>query len=299
MHNLLKKVVGGNFLKIFFYTLLFFPSTTSALTVSPAISDAQVENHDVIEKSIEVTNDSDSIRGYSIRVGSFSQLDDGTPNILDNTEYVSWFSGLPDFFELGPRENRKVTYFVTPNAPATGSYFFTLFVVETSRDAMSTNVQTNSTVASLLFLNVGKDNNQNLLVTSFVPKTTIVWSTPQKFIFEVKNSGKIFAIPQGELRIAPFFSNTIYAASLGVQKRVLPDFSRQYEVGWNPQGIWWSSLNPFRFGIFDVDLVLQNTEYSGSLRTRFILLSPSGILLVVIIILYTVWRFVYYKKSVV
>lgn len=297
MHNLVKKALGGNFLIIFFCTLLFFPSITKAFTVLPAISDAQVENRETIQKYIEITNDSDAIKQYSIQIGSFSQHTDGTPTLLQENTNSHWLTGLPQSFELGPKEKKSFTYFVTPNAPRTGSYFFTLFVNETEKSDTFSNVQAKTTIASLLFLNVGHDNNQNLLVTSFAPKSTIVWSIPQKFVFGVKNNGKIFAIPQGELRIAPLFFNKIYAASLVTQKRVLPDFSRTYEVAWNPQGMWWSSLNPFRFGIFDVDLVLQNTEYSGTLRTRFILLSPSGILLLILIILYTVWRFVYYKKS--
>ena len=295
MHNLVKKVIVNSFLLMLSFTL-FAPSLVQAFVVSPSVADVQLENFAQKDESFEVSNTADEVYVYEILIGTFSQDAAGLPVIDDDNKFSSWISGVPRSFELGPGEKRTVTYSITPDAPSPGSYFFAFFVSERPKSSVSGEVVTASTIVSLLFVNVGSSERQNLEVTSFSPKSAIVWTMPQGFLFTAKNVGKIFSLPQGELRIAPLWRGKIYAVPLLLQKRVLPGVSRQLEVQWNPQDLWWSSLNPFRFGVYDVDLVLQNTEYRGVLRTRFILLSPSGILVIVLLILYYVWRFVYYKK---
>lgn len=295
MHNLVKKVVVNSFLVMLSFTL-FLPSATNAFTISPSISDVQLENFDQESANFEVTNTSDAVFVYDISIGTFSQDEQGLPTLEQQNQFFSWISGVPRTFELGPGEKKVISYAITPNAPQPGSYFFSFFVSERPKSVSNDEVVTASTIVSLLFVNVGTSERQNLEVMSFSPKSAIVWTMPQDFHFVAKNVGTIFSIPQGELRVAPLWRGKIYAAPLHVQKRVLPNVSREFEATWNPQGLWWSSLNPFRFGVYDVDLVLQNTDYHGTLRTRFILLSPSGILVVLLFILYYVWRFVYYKK---
>lgn len=295
MHNLVKKVVVNSFLLILSFTV-FLPLTAEALTVSPSITDVQLENFAQETGNFEVTNTSDEVFAYEISIGTFSQDEKGLPLLEMKNDFSSWISGIPRTFELGPQEKRVISYSITPNAPRPGSYFFSFFVSERPKSSVGGDVSTASTIVSLLFVNVGTSERQNLEVTSFSPKSAIVWTMPQDFLFTAKNVGTIFSLPQGELRVAPLWRGKIYAAPLFLQKRVLPNVSREFEATWNPQGLWWSSLNPFRFGVYDVDLVLQNTDYHGTVRTRFILLSPSGILVAVLFIMYYVWRFVYYKK---
>lgn len=293
--KLLKKNSFYQFLLIMGMTvLLSLPFSVQALTLSPAIHEAVIKQNEHEQVSLALTNDSDDAVVTTFSVLPFSSVDNsGTPHITHESTYAQWVVGLPDHLEMLPHERKNLQVSIAPpQGSVFGGHYFAVFATTVPKQQDTTSVKATTSVGGLFFITI-PDSEQKIHLTAsmFRPVSTISLSIPQSFTFFLKNDSASHLIPQGEVRIAALRGSHIYAIPLVTDKRVLPKQMRTFTITWNPEGLWWSPLNPFRFGVYDVDLVLSNAPVDGTLRTRFILLSPSGILILIVTVACILWHY--------
>ncbi len=262
---------------------IFFPGYAHALGVSPSLKELTLQPGESTSITVVVENTDDYNLRISLSLAEFKDgREPGVPELYrSNTSPISsWVIPGTREFILDPHEKREVSVrFRIPSDTKAGGYYIGLFVegapLNTAQDQNSS-VLSKQAVVPLFFLTVKGDVKRIARISHFKAEGTPLLFFPAHFSFDMANIGNVHLQPRGQIRVNNLFSSRIHLIPLNPERvRILPNSSRNIVSQWRgDNAVWWSPINPFRFGVYEAELFFEDMELEGTLRTRFIILSP-------------------------
>lgn len=268
--------------------VVLFPYNTYALSVSPSINEIKIDAGKPYKSELIIENNSNQAVSISLNVKEFRGGErPGIPEFIEDTAsgIIKWLVASPRSFVLGAGEKQKVSVVITsPSSSRPGGYYVAVFATGEPKQKENVTVIAKQSVAVLYLLTVSGQISREATISKFGVKNKFINFFPSRFSFLVENTGPVHIQPHGQIRINALFSPYVRAFELNPENvRVLPNSKREISTIWNGEDLmWWSSLNPFRFGIYDAELFFDDMKLQGILTTRFIIVSPVAILIVLI-----------------
>ncbi len=262
---------------------LMYATTTEALTIRPLKEEINVNPGSVTVISIDVGNSEPNPVLVSLKTRSFhAGIQEGVADFdaKDDSKYLKWVQLPQNELSLLPNQSKKISYtLVVPPDVEPGGYYFAVFARTRPVD------QTNSTVFSnelgvLYFLTVNGDIKNDVVLSNFQFVPTKLFFFPARFSYILHNQGNIHLKPQGDIHITNIFSKKKVDQVLNVdEKIILPETSRVFSSVWlESNGLtWFSSLNPFRFGVYEAEIQIEGIRETEKLR--FVMYSPTALTL--------------------
>lgn len=272
-----------------------------ALSVSPAIKEISLKAGENKQIKIFLHNDDVFSQKITLDIQNFKDSAvPGIPQIYKNKEIdvAKWISLNERSVILAPDSRHEIIATVHPPKSAIGGTYFSILVnAEQLTLEENTNVNTRQTVAVLLFMSVEGKIEKSLKIFDFTVQSVPLIFFPSSFSYTLKNIGNTHIKPEGQIRINNIVSPYIRSINLNPEHLiVLPDTKRVIQVDWpDSNHIWWSPLNPFRFGIYDAELYFEDMKLQGAVRTRFIIISPMSIMIVLSVGIFLLYNF--YRKK--
>lgn len=215
----------------------------SGTTVSPAVTEVNVDKGKSYTISMRVTNASAGDLTYTTETQDFEAKDEtGDAKLLTDTSLTpavsirSWFTGLPKTLTIkaGQTATVPVQIVVPANATAGGHFGAIGFIANPTSG--SGNVHVASEVSSLFLLTVNGPITENLTVASFDTRNAdgtkhqgFFEYGPVTFVTRFKNEGNVQEQPVGHIDITNLFGHK--TATLDMNKsagNVLPSSIRAY-----------------------------------------------------------------------
>lgn len=263
---------------------------TQSFTISPPSLKFELNPGEKIEKSIKVTNNTDTAVIFFANIQDFIVTDkQGTPELLprdsdlDNRFAASaWSTVYPEMVSIAAGKTEIVTLFlqVPIDARPGGRYISVAFMPKTSGLAEGTGASVNSVAASLVYLTVNGDIEESARVTSFKAPAFSEYG-PIDFETEIQNSGDLHITPKATIQVKNIFGKEVFSTALSSTVNVFPGTSRIYENSWQKKWL---------FGRYQADLTgLYGKEENLNLTamTSFWVIPYKLILIVIVIIVLT------------
>ncbi len=147
-----------------------------------------------------VENDSDEPKVFTPDVDAFTiEEKTGVAHFGEDEEAITWVSGEPAQLSLDPGEGGEFTFFVSvPERAEVRSRYLGLFAQEVAGVGQ---VGIGTRVGSLLFLHIGGQAHEHVVVTSFTSTKSLVTGDGLSLLLTLQNVGTIHAVPKGEVVI--------------------------------------------------------------------------------------------------
>lgn len=226
-------------------SVLFFPFKINAqeklpLTVFPAIQDIKVTPNQSTRFQIQFKNGSNNIVTGNIKAVDYYISDDqGTPNLLDNTEYKNkygasgWIKPAYNQISIPPNDFVTVDFFVTTpgKLESCGNYAAVYF--EPNLNVNNKNNSGSSISAKIVGL-VNFETTKDIDCKEELTITNLSTSGFQEYgpidvSFNIANNGNIHSNPKGYLQLNNFFSETIDQQIIKEQ-RIFPESQKKYDM---------------------------------------------------------------------
>lgn len=269
-----------------YLALSFAPAASAQLTivVSPPRYDAEVDPGEVIQKTIKVTNPSetDSLTLRTFVTDFIVQDDAGTP--IKVTESASgrylaspWFTLDQEEITLAPRETGQVIAVVTvpDDALPGGHYAGVFFEPVTQTSASGTATILTAQVGSLFGITVAGDLAYDALIKDFATGSRLYEYGPVDFTAIVENQSDTHIRPQSQIVIRNMLGSELEVIPL-TELNIFPFTSRSLEGTWDT--IW---------GLGRYTATLEVTYGPGLVadRTLFFWLLPYRLIAAILVVL--------------
>lgn len=242
----MKKSLPLSIIISFLFLFISAPSTHAQvqLVVSPPRIDIEANPGDVIQKTIKVTNPSDT-ETLNLRtlVKDFIVQDDfGTPIPVDAAragKYVAsnWFTLDQTDFSIAPQEQVNLMVIITiPKQGLAGGHYAGVFLEPTLTKGIKDTVSyTAAQVGTLFSVTVAGDIKYDALIKEFDSEQRIYEFGPVSFKAVLENQSDTHISPLGKIVIKNMLGGKV--AELPLDKyNVFPFTSRIWEVKWDQ--IW-------------------------------------------------------------
>lgn len=205
-----------------------YPLQADAVRISPTRHALLIDPGQQKYVSLEVENDSDTNKGYIPTVDAFiTDERTGVAHFGQEEEAIDWVFAQPERLRLAPGEKGTFIYYVqVPEKTEVRSRYLGLFAQESAGDG---DVGIGSRVGSLLFLHVGGEAREHLIVGSFTGTRSLVSGKEFSLLLTLQNVGTIHAVPSGEI--------IVRAGEREVKRFVVNEEKRKVL----PDGIWQES----------------------------------------------------------
>ena len=241
-------VTGIIFLPSFFI-LAQVENKAEGVTISPPISEIQIEPGNTVVRKIKITNPiSKQIKLYPSALDFKAKGETGEPLFLppslERRSYslASWISFSKSFLILEPEEVEEFEYTikVPDKAEPGGHYGVVFFATEPPKLEEDVNkVAISTMVGSLILAKVPGQITEKALLEEFsTDKKLYLKNNKVKIISRVANVGNVHFKPVGEITIKNIFGKTEGKLSFNEQtSNVLPDSIRKFENNWESKKI--------------------------------------------------------------
>ena len=218
-----------------------FGQTTQSFTISPPTLKFSLDPGEKAEKSIKITNNTDSAAVFYANIQNFVVTDkNGTPELLPydakvNNKYAasSWAAILPDAISIPARATMVTTLYlqIPGDARPGGRYISVAFMPKSTGLTEGTGASVNAVAAVLVYLTVNGPTEESGRITSFTAPGFSQYG-PINFKAEVKNTGDIHINPKISIKIKNIFGREVYSTALPSHTNVFPGTFRAYETTW-------------------------------------------------------------------
>jgi len=276
-------------LAAFGLALLLVPRASHAMTISPPTLDFTLNPGDVIADVIQVYNE----EGVPFKIAPVSmnfyvkEGDEttGSPDFYDagevrnGYELAPWLIFDENPVVIPPNERVNLPFQIAVPADAQpGSHFGAIQILATKPDEIvnegnaSVGIDRGTTV--LMFVRVGGDARDELLVSDFKTQGETLSHLPADFTIRLRNEGTTHLRPVGNVIVEDMFGRQV--ASLQVNpgpqyKSILPASSRRFDVAWARRrlaegvGEYEQQMRNFAFGKYRATLLLN---YGSSTKMK-------------------------------
>ena len=288
---------------IIFINFIFFSArsvsaqTTQSFTISPPTIKFDLNPGEKIEKSIKITNNTDTPMVFYANIQDFVVTDkNGTPELLppdsgvDNRFAAStWATVLPDSIPVAPGKTTTTTIYlqVPGDARPGGRYISVAFMPKAEGLTDGSGATVNSVAAALVYITVMGDIQEAGQVTRFTAPPLSEYG-PIDFSAEIFNSGDIHITPKATIEVKNLFGRKVFYSALPSDTNVFPGTSRILKTTWDKK---------FLFGPYKANLsgfFGQEDNLKLAAVTSFWVIPYKIILLVVGLL---IAGYVLYKKS--
>jgi hypothetical protein len=246
----MKKFKLSNIKLICLFVYLFiclFPKnvlgqTTQSFTLSPPTLKFTLDPGEKVEKSIKITNNTNSDAVFYANIQNFVVTDkNGTPELLPHDAIVdnkyaasSWAAVLPDAISVPAGTTTTTTLYlqIPSNASPGGKYISVAFMPKAAGLEEGTGASVNAVAATLVYLTINGPTEESGRITSFAAPGFSEYG-PVDFKAEVKNTGDIHINPKLSLKIKNIFGREVYSSALPSHLNVFPGTIRTYETAWS------------------------------------------------------------------
>lgn len=254
---------------------MFVVSTVrvSAMTVSPVLYDLSVDPGQIIEREIEIKNDSKVISSYELSSEDFiSEGEEGGQRYLNDSsrkDLASWMSwnGVPIVIQPGASV-RTVVKITIPNTATAGGHYATIFATKIQGDQIKDSVGFSEQIGVLFLVRVSGELTERASVNSFHLRAekNRLNRLPVLFDLRIKNGGSTHVRPSGSIVITNAIGKVIQVLPINSsQGAILPNGIRHFEVRWgsvslasNQDKRFWNEVkrewSGFAFGKYTAEL---------------------------------------------
>ncbi len=184
------------------FLLMIFPfNSAHALSISPVRQTVVVDPGEQMTVSLEAKNDTGKNITVVPSVASFA-IDEETGLAVfgDRDSAIAWVTPMAREVRLRPGEKKNVSFVIAVPASAEPlSHYLALFVGEAPPTGSEIGI--GSRVGSLLYLHVGGEQRESLVVEYFSPPQRWIRRLPVRLDLQIKNAGTIHAVPSGDVRV--------------------------------------------------------------------------------------------------
>ena len=212
----------------------------SDITTSPVYADITGIPGQSVSTNLHIENNESSAVRINLSVEEFRANGlDGQAQIYiptGNVPSFSWVHFSENSFIAQPNVwNNIVMTIDLPKNASLGYYYAVVFKPETLiNSGISTKVQGENAILILLDAHSGAEK-ESLEVTSFKSIKGLYQYLPATFLVDVKNTGNIFVVPQGNIYISRTPNGPVIA-SLPINSNggnILPGSTREFQVNWS------------------------------------------------------------------
>jgi len=233
--------------KIYFFIILFIlglvllPYQSGALTISPAKIILSADPGETITTVMVVRNDLErtlifypAFEAYTTRGGEepvFFETNRGLP---------TWIETNPLSVTLGEKETASVEVIIkVPEDAEPGSHFAAIFwSAAPPTKGTETGVGIVTRVGALVLLDVSGEVVNSAEIVGFKTPQKFFTHLPVSFIYDLKNEGTVYVMPDGKIIIKNIFGGTSGVLNINPsQAHVMPGTTRTiYAQNWEPEG---------------------------------------------------------------
>lgn len=243
-----------SFRKLFFLLILStallpavsFAQTTSGIGLKPSLIEEGADPGDVLEKSISLTNLSDSEQTYYLFTRDISTvLDGGTPVYADpgaektGYELTQWLTLGQDEITLAPGQEVDVPVTISiPDSATPGSHFGGIFVSVQPPRFRQIGASVGYEVANIISIRISGDVTEGAQIRSFRTDNLVYSQTKVAFTADVENKGNVLIRPYGQIEVYNMFGKEVATIPVNEsQGGVFPFTQREFMVTWEDDGV--------------------------------------------------------------
>jgi hypothetical protein len=218
----------------------------SGIGITPAVIEEPGNPGEVKERSITVTNLSDTEQKYYIYTRDIVGVKDDNspvyaPENIETTKYElsSWISLGVSEIVVPPRGNVAVPFVLTvPTDAPPGSHFGAVFISVEPPRLRSTGAAVGYEVANIVVITVAGDAATRAEIREFSTKRFVHSALNVDFSVRIKNTGNVLVRPMGPLEITNMFGKRVAVFTFNEsQGGVFPDADRDFEFNWKSEDI--------------------------------------------------------------
>ena len=209
-----------SFFLVFSALFCFFPFVVKAIEIGPLRQTVVLEPGTTQEVTVQVTNTASHLRSIRIGVDTF-RVDPGTGSAIFGTEGVAkdWITFSDKYITLDAFETKEVVFTARiPRDAVSKAHYVGLFAQEKPGPGQ---VGVSARVGSLLFLHVAGQVKESVVVEDFSVSAEPLLDTPLEARVQIRNTGDIHIVPQGEIRIINNRDTVIQTLRVNPEKKVV------------------------------------------------------------------------------
>ncbi len=225
--------------------MLFYGGGAKAVLISPPVMEIEVNPGDSVERTIEVGNEADQEKVYTVGVKKFEiSGEEGQQKFIsveegDDFGLTSWIKYEEKEIIIPPKESKNLVFRieVPENADPGGHYGSIYFSSGKPSEEYDENskVGVEAQIHSLILVRVAGDIVEKADVESFGIEgdKTSASRLPVLFVWRMKNTGNVHIRTQGNIEIEDMFGNRAQLLDANPNNyRVLPGSTRRIESLW-------------------------------------------------------------------
>lgn len=230
---------------LFLFLAMFCGGDVQAISISPPVMEIDIIPGNSVEKTIEVGNETDQEKFYTIGIGKFEMIgEEGYQKFLpikegDDFGVASWIKYEENNIVVSPKGSKKFTFTVDvpENADPGGHYASIYFSVGqlVEEGAENSMVGVEAQIHSLILVRVAGDIMEKAEIESFGIRDgkTSINRLPVALVWKLKNSGNVHVRAQGNIEIKDAFGRRIELIDANPKNyRTLPEATRKIETWW-------------------------------------------------------------------
>jgi len=224
--------------------MLFWSGSVKAVSISPPVIEIEVDRGSSVERTIEVGNETDKERVYTVGVKKFEMVgEEGNQRFVpageDGFDLTSWIKYKENKIIVPPKSSRKFVFTidVPENADPGGHYASIYFSAgrPTMENDSNSKVGVEAQINSLLLVRVSGDMIEKADIESFEIKggNILINRLPVVFVWRMRNTGNVHVRAQGNIEIRNMFGKRVELLDANPKNyRVLPGSTRRMESWW-------------------------------------------------------------------
>lgn len=282
-------------------------NTSEGLTISPPVVEINLEPGNSYEKTVKITNPTDSlVELYPVAMNFGAKDESGTPTFLSAEDDSYTFSMANwikfDTEKVALTSQQVVDFEYTIEVPADvepgghyGVLFFSTKAPELATD--QSQVAISSQVGVLILGKVSGDIKEEGSVEEFSAVKSFYLKAPVDLTARIKNSGNVHFKPNGDVTIKNIFGSEVGKITFNESSgNVLPDSIRKFDIQWNPNQ---SPFYKIPIGKFTASLAATYGENNQSLASdvSFWIIPIWFMIVVGIVILLIIFLIIWTKKG--
>jgi hypothetical protein len=226
--------------------LSFVPQSRAAaepgISVTPFMTELQLEPGVAQQKTITVTNATDTTVSLAVTTTDFAPSDNGQPRfpsgsvtVPDTYSLTSWVNIISDIsFTLAPGATRDVVFTVTPPVLVEPGTRYGAILFTTAPQQVTAGSRVVQTLASLLVARYGQGFTHGY-VSEFDTKYLYTDVAPITYTARFVNDGNVHLRPKGEVVVTNMFGREVAREFVNRDAGiVLPNSDRVFSATWVP-----------------------------------------------------------------
>jgi hypothetical protein len=219
---------------------------TSGIGLKPSLIEEGADPGQVLNRSISVTNLSDSEQTYYLFTRDISTVrDGGTPVYAEEGtertgfELTEWLTLGIDEVTMSPGQETVIPVTIAvPDSATPGSHFGAVFISMQPPRLREVGASVGYEVANIISIRISGDVTESAQIRSFRTNKLVYGSTNIDFMAEVENKGNVLVRPYGPLTVHNMFGKQVASLTINEsQGGVFPFTQRDFVLTWEDEGL--------------------------------------------------------------